>query len=73
MAVPEADRARDAQQKPSILQRLKRRADNAMARRGLEGKHRVLVWHYLETFWEQVYAIVPISILQVSSTIFYSY
>jgi hypothetical protein len=36
-----------------------------MARRGLVGKHRALVWHYLATFWEQVFAIVPISILQV--------
>ncbi len=36
-----------------------------MARRGVDEKHRALVWHFLKTFWEQVYAIVPISIIQV--------
>lgn len=67
MAFPEseADLGRDAQPKASLLQKFKRRGDGAMARRGLDGKRRALVWHYLETFWEQVFAIVPISILQV--------
>lgn len=28
-----------------------------------------LTWHYMLTFWEQVVAIIPISLLQVSETL----
>jgi hypothetical protein len=65
MAVPEADAVHDTQHKPSFTKRIQQRGDDAMARRGVDEKHRALVWHFLKTFWEQVYAIVPISIIQV--------
>ncbi|KAI8476127.1 MAG: hypothetical protein J3K34DRAFT_516801 [Monoraphidium minutum] len=52
--------------KPTLQQRAWRRADAAMVAGGLHAKRqRDLVRHWGWTLWEQVVAIVPISLLQV--------
>lgn len=64
----------DAEQQPSgpgraaqLKRRACERADGVMLRAGLaQPRQRQLAWHYLNTLWEQILAIVPISILQAS-------
>jgi hypothetical protein len=54
--------------KAPLKQRAWQRCDTAMEERlGWRPRSRALFWHYVTTLWEQVAAIVPISLLQVGA------
>jgi hypothetical protein len=47
--------------------RAKASVDDFMGQRlGFSNRQKLLTWHYLRGLWEQVLAIIPISLLQVS-------
>ncbi|KAF6254259.1 hypothetical protein COO60DRAFT_335180 [Scenedesmus sp. NREL 46B-D3] len=55
----------DQQKRPPVLQRAKRSSNRWMRRKGWSLHNRQLVFHYAQLVWEQVSAMLPITLLQV--------
>jgi hypothetical protein len=56
----------EQQKRPPLLLRAKRSGNRWMRRKGWELHTRQLVFHYVQLIWEQLSAMLPITLLQVS-------